>query len=130
MVAGHGPRCPRSGVQPSSAVAVISGGHPGRVLLELAELHPPALGVAVEVLAPLLLRAVEHLEPALDDPQARAVALRAERELDPRRVAVGGVDAAGILEWRPAEREEPRGLHRLDPPLRRAVLAPVHGRPP
>src|SRR5918996_5117691 len=100
----------------STAAAVISGGHPDGVLLELAELHPPALCVALEVLAPLHLRAVQHREAALDHAQARAVALGDEGELDPGRVAFGGVHAAGIRERRPAEREEALRLHRRDPP--------------
>src|SRR5687767_15827854 len=74
---------------PCSAAAATSGRHRDGVLLELGELHLPALGVALEVLASLLVRAVEHSEAALDDAQAGALALGAEGELDQRGVAVG-----------------------------------------
>src|SRR5436190_4791181 len=97
------------------------------VLLQLAELDPPAAGVTVDVPLLLVVGHGEVLETALDHLQSRRIALLAEAELHERRVPVGGVQG-GVD--RPGEGEEARRLHPLDPPVRGPVLVPVEYRLP
>ena len=108
----------------SATAALIAPPGPARVVGQLAELARPAVGVGGERGGSLVGVDVERVEAALDDRDARAVALGGERELDQRRVAPASAPRA-TPSRQPAVGEAVRRLDRLDAAVERAVVAPA-----